>query len=70
VPGRADAEEARLFDVRTAFDDRGIPGPLFDVEVVEAAPATSSVLALIGRDLLRQRDFRYDGRGGVFHLEY
>jgi hypothetical protein len=46
------------------------PWPRIAVEVAAVEPATSSVLFIIGRDLLAAGLLLYDGPGQVFRLGF
>jgi hypothetical protein len=59
-PGGA-RDYAPSFDIRLKFEGHLAPFPWFDLEVVEADPATPGVDVLIGQDLLLQLTMLYNG---------
>jgi len=46
----------------------GHPAPRFPVEAAEVVPATTSVLVIIGRDILSECTLRFDGKLRSFSL--
>ena len=61
---------APVYAVRVALDEPSGPWPRIAVEVAAVEPATSSVLVIIGRDLLAAGLLLYDGPGQVFSVEF
>ena len=68
-PGRAcPARSGRVWvasDVRLTL---GTHRPAFEVQVVSIAPATHTVAALIGRDILKKGTLLFDGENETFSL--
>ena len=60
--------ETLLYEVRITLG--GHPSPQFSVEIAAIAPATQSVLAIIGRDILKDCKLFFDGPGRSILLRY
>lgn len=59
---------ALTYDIQIKFEQHTQPGAWYDLEAVEAAPATAGVDVLIGRDLLKKVTMLYDGANGKLAL--
>jgi len=56
------------YDIGIKFEHYLQPGPWYDLEAVEVAPATPGVDVLIGRDMLKKVTLLYDGLNGKLVL--
>jgi predicted aspartyl protease len=66
----AEAKQILIYDVELKFDGHLSPGRWFEMEVVEAQPATPGIEILLGMDLLKQLHLYLSGPDGKLVLSY